>query len=75
MVRRRLNLLLASAFAEVQRRGSLVEGLQFDGTAFTQLGLALVDRPEGEGSLTLEVIAESDSDSADQVLVAFRVDP
>ena len=75
MVRRRLNLLLASAFAEVQRRGSLVEGLQFDGTALTQLGLALVDRPEGEGELTLEVLAESDSDSADPVLVAFRVDP
>jgi uncharacterized protein (DUF3084 family) len=75
MVRRRLNLLLASAFAEVQRRGSLVEGLQFDGTVFAQLGLALVDRPEGEGDLTLEVIAESDSDSGDPVLVAFRVSP
>ena len=75
MVRRRLNLLLASAFAEVQRRGSLVEGLQFDGTALTQLGMALVERPEGEGERTLEVIAESDSDSADPVLVAFRVDP
>lgn len=75
MVRRRLNLLLASAFAEVQRRGSLVEGLQFDGTVFAQLGLALVDRPEGDGDLTLEVIAESDSDSGDPVLVAFRVSP
>ena len=75
MVRRRLNLLLASAFAEVQRRGSLVEGLQFDGTALTQLGMALVERPEGEGERTLEVIAESDSDSADPVLVAFQVDP
>ena len=75
MVRRRLNLLLASAFAEVQRRGSLVEGLQYDGTVFAQLGLALVDRPEGEGDLTLEVIAESDSDSGDPVLVAFRVSP
>ena len=75
MIRRRLNLLLASAFAEVQRRGSLVEGLQFDGTALTQLGMALVERPEGEGERTLEVIAESDSDSADPVLVAFQVDP
>jgi uncharacterized protein (DUF3084 family) len=75
MVRRRLNLLLASAFAEVQRRGSLVEGLQFDGTVFAQLGMALVDRPEEEGDLTLEVIAESDSDSGDPVLVAFRVSP
>ena len=75
MVRRRLNLLLASAFAEVQRRGSLVEGLQFDGTALTQLGMALVERPESEGERTLELIAESDSDSADPVLVAFRVDP
>jgi len=75
IVRRRLNLLLASAFAEVQRRGSLVEGLQFDGTAFAQLGRALVERPEGEGDLTLEVIAESDSDSADPVLVAFRIGP
>ena len=37
--------------------------------------MALVERPEGEGERTLEVIAESDSDSADPVLVAFQVDP
>ena len=37
-IRNRLNLLLASAFAEVQRRGSITKGLQFDANALNQLG-------------------------------------
>ena len=67
-VRNRLNLLLASAFAEVQRRGSLSEGLQFDGNALNELGLALVERPDNE-PLELLVIASRGSDTADPVAV------
>ena len=67
-VRNRLNLLLASAFAEVQRRGSLSEGLQFDGNALNELGIALVERTDNE-PLELLVIASRGSDTADPVAV------
>ena len=73
-VRTRLNLLLASAFAEVQRRGSLSEGLQFDGSALNELGLALVDRTDNE-PLELQVIAVRSSDTADPVAVRVIVEP
>ena len=67
-VRNRLNLLLASAFAEVQRRGSLSEGLQFDGNALNELGIALVERTDNE-PLELLVIAARSSDTADPIAV------
>ena len=70
-VRTRLNLLLASAFAEVQRRGSLSEGLQFDGAALSELGQTLVDRQED--TVRLLVKAARSSDTADPVMV--RVEP
>ena len=73
-VRTRLNLLLASAFAEVQRRGSLSEGLQFDGSALNELGLALVDRTDNE-PLDLQVIAVRSSDTADPVAVSVILKP
>ncbi|QNJ28051.1 DUF3084 domain-containing protein [Synechococcus sp. A15-24] len=73
-VRTRLNLLLASAFAEVQRRGSLSEGLQFDGSALNELGLALVDRTDNE-PLELQVIAVRSSDTADPVAVRVIMEP
>ena len=73
-VRTRLNLLLASAFAEVQRRGSLSEGLQFDGSALNELGLALVDRTDKE-PLELQVIAVRSSDTADPVAVRVILEP
>ena len=73
-VRTRLNLLLASAFAEVQRRGSLSEGLQFDGSALNELGLALVDRTDKE-PLELQVIAVRSSDTADPVAVSVILEP
>ena len=73
-VRTRLNLLLASAFAEVQRRGSLSEGLQFDGSALNELGLTLVDRTDNE-PLQLQVIAVRSSDTADPVAVSVVLRP
>ena len=70
-IRTRLNLLLASAFAEMQRRGSLTEGLQFDANALGQLAQALGDDPQVR--VTLQVIAARTSDSADPVFVSIRV--
>ena len=69
-IRTRLNLLLASAYAEVQRRGSLSEGLQFDGSALARLAQTLM---EGSSqSVVLKVIAAGDSNSADPVVVTVE---
>jgi len=73
-IRNRLNLLLASAFAEVQRRGSLTKGLQFDGNALNQLGLSLMERP-GNTGVELSVVALRATDTADPVLVGIRSQP
>ena len=73
-IRNRLNLLLASAFAEVQRRGSLTKGLQFDGNALNRLGLALLERSDNKG-VDLTVIALRSTDTADPVLVGIRSNP
>ena len=72
-IRTRLNLLLASAYAEVQRRGSLTEGLQFDGSALSQLAQTLMEGPNQ--SMVLKVIAAGISDSADPVVVTVEASP
>ena len=69
-IRTRLNLLLASAYAEVQRRGSLTEGLEFNGNDLAQLAQDLLERPDEP--VTLEVKAMRDSDSADPVFVVVE---
>ena len=69
-IRTRLNLLLASAYAEVQRRGSLTEGLEFNGNDLAQLAQDLLERPDEP--VTLEVKAMRDSDSADSVIVVVE---
>ena len=73
-IRNRLNLLLASAFAEVQRRGSLTEGLQFDGNALNQLGQSLLKR-DSRGTVKLSVISLRESNTADPVLVRVDAEP
>ena len=70
-VRNRLNLLLASALAEAQRRGSLVQGLQFDSNALNQLGSTLLKRAPSR--VALQVVAIRRSDTADPVVV--RIEP
>ena len=72
-IRTSMNLLLASAFAEVRRRGSLTEGLQFDPNALSQLGQQLVNREPG--SVNLQVVAARTSESADPVLVSIQLAP
>lgn len=70
-IRNRLNLLLASALAEAQRRGSLVQGLQFDANALNQLGSTLLKRAPSR--VELQVVAIRRSDTADPV--AVRIEP
>ena len=70
-IRNRLNLLLASALAEAQRRGSLVQGLQFDANTLNQLGSTLLKRAPSR--VELQVVAIRRSDTADPV--AVRIEP
>lgn len=70
-VRGRLNLLLAAAFARVQRQGTLVDGLQFDAAAFNTLGRELSERPLGQVA-NLEALALRDADTPDPILVELR---
>jgi uncharacterized protein (DUF3084 family) len=70
-IRSRMNLLLAASFARAQRQGTLVDGLQFDVTAFNTLGRALSARPEGLQA-TLEAVALVAADTPDPIVVELR---
>ena len=70
-IRSRMNLLLAASFARAQRQGTLVDGLQFDVTAFNTLGRALSARPQGLQA-TLEAVALVASDTPDPIVVELR---
>ena len=70
-IRNRLNLLLASTLAEIQRRGSISKGLQFDSQALNALGQTLIDRSTGR--VELEAVALGDTDTADPVAIELRV--
>jgi uncharacterized protein (DUF3084 family) len=73
-VRSRLNLLLAAAFTQTQRQGTLVEGLQVDGTEFNRLGLRLSQRSEGVRA-TVEAVALGNADTPDPIAVELRWKP
>ena len=73
-VRSRINLLLAAALTQAQRRGTLVDGLQVDGPALNRLGLALSQRPEGQQA-TLEAVAGANADTPDPIAVELRSAP
>ncbi|MFO0139715.1 MAG: DUF3084 domain-containing protein [Cyanobacteriota bacterium] len=70
-IRSRMNLLLAASFARAQRQGTLVDGLQFDVTAFNTLGRALSARPQGLQA-TLEAVAVVAADTPDPIVVELR---
>ncbi len=74
VVRSRLNLLLAAAYARAQRQGTLVEGLQFDVAAFNAMGRELAERPAGQ-TVNLEAIAGRDADTPDPIVVELRWRP
>ncbi|MFZ0409385.1 MAG: DUF3084 domain-containing protein [Cyanobium sp.] len=71
VVRSRLNLLLAAAYARAQRQGTLMDGLQFDVNSFNELGRALADRPAGQEA-TLEATARNNADTPDPIVVELR---
>ncbi len=70
-IRSRMNLLLAASFARAQRQGTLVDGLQFDVSAFNTLGRALSARPQGIQA-TLEAVAVVAADTPDPIVVELR---
>lgn len=70
-IARRLNLLLAAAYAKAQRQGSLTDGLQFDAASLNQLTRSLADRPAGEVA-QVEAVALRDADTPDPIAVEFR---
>lgn len=70
-IARRLNLLLAAAYARAQRQGTLTDGLQFDAGQFNQLARTLADRPAGQ-VVQLEAVALVDSDTPDPIAVELR---
>ncbi len=71
-VRRRLNLLLAAAYAKAQRQGTLTDGLQYDPSAFNQLGRRLTERPAGQ-TVALEAVALRAAETPDPIVVELRV--
>lgn len=70
-VRSRLNLLLAAAFAKVQRQGTLANGLQFDAASINALARDLIDRPAGV-TANLEAVATQNADTPDPISVELR---
>jgi uncharacterized protein (DUF3084 family) len=73
-VRSRINLLLAAALTQAQRRGTLVDGLQVDGPALDRLSLSLSQRPDGQPA-TLEAVARANADTPDPIAVDLRLTP
>jgi uncharacterized protein (DUF3084 family) len=70
-IARRINLLLAAAYARAQRQGTLTDGLQFETASFNQLTSALAERPPGEVA-QLEAVAIANADTPDPIGVEFR---
>ena len=70
-VSRRLNLLLAAAYARAQRQGTMVEGLQFDAASFKRLASELSERQSGQVA-QLEAIALNNASTADSIAVELR---
>ena len=69
-MRNRINLLLASTLAEVRRRGSLSQGLQFDANAVNRLARELTERSGGR--VELEAVAVQRSETADPIAIELR---
>ncbi|MCP9931097.1 DUF3084 domain-containing protein [Cyanobium sp. AMD-g] len=70
-VRSRLNLMLAAAFAKVQRQGTLANGLQFDAASLNALARELSERPAGV-TANLEAVASQTADTPDPISVELR---
>jgi uncharacterized protein (DUF3084 family) len=71
-IARRLNLLLAAAYARAQRQGTIVDGLQFDAAAFSALTRSLSESPQGQ-VVQLEAVALRDAETPDPISVELRL--
>ncbi len=70
-IRKSLNLLLASAFAEVKRRGSISSGLQFDANVMNKLAQEIIQSVSEP--IALEAVTLGNSDILDSVAVELRI--
>ena len=70
-INRRLNLLFAAAYARAQRQGTVVDGLQIDANALTELSRNLSERPNGQ-VVQLAAVAVRNADTPDPVVVEVR---
>ena len=70
-IARRLNLLLAAAYARAQRQGTLSDGLQFDIARVNQLVRELSERPAGQ-VVQLEAVALGNAETPDPIAVDLR---
>ena len=70
-IARRLNLLLAQAYARAQRQGTLVDGLRFDPPKLNQLVQELSQRPRGQVA-QLEAVAINTAETPDPIAVDLR---
>ena len=70
-ITRRLNLLLAAAYARAQRQGTLSDGLQFDIARVNQLVRELSERPSGQ-VVQLEAVALGNAETPDPIAVDLR---
>ncbi len=70
-ISKRMKLLLASTFAEVKRRGSVISGLDFDAAAINRLGKSLINRKVG--NIELESVSFRTSETSDRVYVGIRL--
>jgi len=70
-IARRLNLLLAAAYARAQRQGTLVDGLQYDPARLNQLVRSLSERQSGQ-VVQLEAVSLGDADTPDPITVDLR---
>ncbi|MEB3234699.1 MAG: DUF3084 domain-containing protein [Cyanobacteriota bacterium] len=71
-IARRLNLLLAAAYARAQRQGTLSDGLQFDIARINQLVREISDRPADQ-VVQLEAVSLNDADTPDPITVELRL--
>ncbi|MCP9775846.1 DUF3084 domain-containing protein [Cyanobium sp. WAJ14-Wanaka] len=72
-INRRLNLLLAAAYARAQRQGTVADGLQVDPAAVRQLSSELSERPRGL-VVALSAVAVQSADTPDPIAVELRWD-
>ncbi|MEO1002244.1 MAG: DUF3084 domain-containing protein [Cyanobacteria bacterium J06638_7] len=72
LLARRLNLLLAQAFGQVQRQGTMVDGLQVDPAAFSALIRSMASQPLGQ-VLQVQAVALRSADTPDPISVELRL--